>query len=117
MIARMRILAKLVTSATTAAIHDVRTSVLALLKPDLSTGTMKPAVKNILMIASAVNIGTVIRQASVSASSLGMTVSILKTRLLTRRPDLETDLAGTIGVEYCVASKAHDYADCNPRDQ
>ena len=76
--AKMRIFAKLVTSATTAAIHDVRTSVLALLKPDLSTGTMKPAVKNILMTASAVNIGTVVRWTSVSVSSLRMTVNHLE---------------------------------------
>lgn len=58
MIAKMRIFAKLVIRATTAAMQDVLTSVLALLKPDLRTGTMKPAVRKMLMMASAVNIGT-----------------------------------------------------------
>lgn len=71
MMARMRIFAKLVTRATTAAMHDVRTNVLALLKPDLSTGTMKPAVRNMLMTASAVNIGTVGSSVVGSAKDFG----------------------------------------------
>jgi hypothetical protein len=58
MMARMRIFAKLVTRATMAAMHEVLTSVLALLKPDRRTGTTKPAVRKILMTASAVNMGT-----------------------------------------------------------
>lgn len=59
MIAKMRIFAKLVTRATIAAIHDVRTSVFAFMKPDLMTGTTKPAVRKMLMTASAANMGTV----------------------------------------------------------
>ena len=57
--ANMRMFAKLVTRATIAAMHDVRTSVLAFMKPDLMTGTTNPAVRNMLMTASAANMGTV----------------------------------------------------------